>query len=219
MTYQIESRECLWCEAPIQGRADKQFCSSACKARYHREHQSENFTESISTTSRTGLVQLTSPAYLTRDQAEPLAHHTSGEDEASQAKEWVPTYESLQLIQYSRGKAEQLHALHTRLVTRFLREEDRVFGWKALEHFLDELNKALEEYREHPGLRLAQHPARNRMKDLYRMQDYLRELGEAMKEAKKETNFFFGRVERRYIRLVISKKHRKKFRENLLGEV
>ena len=82
---------------------------------------------------------------------------------------------------------------------------------------MNELDEVINDYNTHPGLRLAHHPSHNRIKDLYLMHDYMRELGDLMTEAEEATKFIFGPSTPETVYLELSKKHRNRLRKNLLG--
>lgn len=197
---QEQPRECLQCETPISGRADKQFCDSACKARYNRENEqaqpastpqptpSHGFTETSSTLQRVPLA---------------VAYDENEEDE-----------DELQLEIERQSK--DLHRVYTKLVDSFLKEVGYAFDSNWLDDFIEELDEAAVEYRQHPSLQNPSHPSHSRLADLYLIRDYLRELREQVEDAD-EAMSFFGRAEPDTVCIDISKKRRKRLRENMLG--
>ncbi len=38
-----ESRNCLWCEAPIRGRVDKKFCDDSCRNAYNNRKSGKEY--------------------------------------------------------------------------------------------------------------------------------------------------------------------------------
>ena len=120
MPYQTQERECLNCGDPIEGRADKQFCNSACKARYNRE-QHETALATVS------LVRPATSLPLTQRQTDPIEPNEDDEENDS-----LEAYEQEQLEVRNRQKAQQLHNLHTRIVGQFLKQEGETFTKKNL---------------------------------------------------------------------------------------
>ena len=209
-------RECLWCETPIEGRADKQFCSSSCKAYYNRENAGQLPVEPP---------QPKMPARLPRPNpmlatARPPLDDESGEDEYgdTETEDFDVQYQRLEKERLDREKAAELHKCYSNLVDEFLRDEGICYDEAALNDFINDLDEAAITYRQHPGLLKSEHPAHTRIADLYLMTDYLRGLRKAMQEADKAADSFFGRSEPEPTCLEISKKHRKRLRTNLLGE-
>ena len=196
-----QQRECLQCEAPISGRADKQFCDSTCKARYNREKEK---------------IQ---PVAITQPQLAPSHNFKQPPAPLQRVPLAVAAYEEddeddLQLEIERQSK--DLHRAYTKLVNSFLKEVGYAFDSNWLDDFIEELDEAAVEYRQHPGLQTPSHPAHNRLADLYMIRDYLRELREDVEDAD-EAMSFFGRPEPDTICLEISKKRKNRLRENMLG--
>lgn len=211
-----QARECLWCDTQIEGRADKQFCSSSCKAHYNRENPKQPPVEPSRTTVPARLTA-GPPALVARPQ--PLPDDESDEEDDDEVVEdWTTKFRREAQEKRDREKAEELHDLYTELAEEFLREDGSAFAWEPLEEFIAELDAAAGEYRHHPGLRIPTHPAKARLADLYLMGDYLREVRKVMEEAEDEAKSFFGKSEPDIVCLELSKKHRKRLRENLLGD-
>ena len=196
---QEQPRECLQCEAPISGRADKHFCDSACKARYNRENEKEEPAAVPQPALSYNFKQ--PPAPLQRVPLAVAAYEEDDEDD-------------LQLEIERQSK--DLHQIYTKLVNSFLKEIGNAFDSNWLDDFIEELDEAAVEYRQHPGLQTPSHPAHNRLADLYLIRDYLRELREEVEDAN-EAMSFFGRAEPDTVSIEISKKRRKRLRENMLG--
>ena len=194
-----QPRECFQCEAPISGRSDKQFCDSACKARYNRENEKAQPTAATQPPPYPEFKQ-PSPSL----QRVPLAVAAYDEEDEY----------GLQLEIERQSK--ELHKAYSKLVNSFLKEEGYAFDSNWLDDFIEELDEAAVEYRQHPGLQTPSHPAHNRLADLYMIRDYLRELREQVEDAD-EAMSFFGRPEPDTICLEISKKRRKRLRGSMLG--
>lgn len=196
---QEQPRECLQCETPISGRSDKEFCGSACKARYNRENEKEQPAVTPQSTPSYDFKQPPSPL-----QRVPLVVAAYNEDEE----------DDLQLEIERQSK--DLHRAYTKLVNSFLKEEGYAFDSNWLDEFIENLDEAAVEYRQHPGLQTPSHPAHNRLADLYLIRDYLRELREQVEDADEAVSFF-GRPEPDTVCIEISKKRRKRLRESMLG--
>lgn len=196
---ETQPRECLQCEVPISGRADKEFCGSACKARYNRENEKAQPAATPQPTPSHDFKP--PPPSLQRVPLAVAAYYEDDEDD-------------LQLEIERQSK--DLHRAYMKLVNSFLKEEGHAFDSNWLDDFIEELDEAAVEYRQHPGIQTASHPARNRLADLYMIRDYLRELREEVEDAD-EAMSFFGRPEPDTICLEISKKRRKRLRESMLG--
>lgn len=196
-----QSRECLQCETPISGRTDKQFCDSACKARYNRENEKAQPAALSHPQPNSSYNIKQPPAPL---QCVPLAVAEYDEDDE----------DDLQLEIERQSKP--LHQAYTKLVNSFLKEEGYAFDSDWLDEFIEELDEAAGKYRQHPGLQTSSHPAHSRLADLYLIRDYLRELREQVRDADKAMSFF-GKPEPDTVCIEISKKRRKRLRENMLG--
>ena len=204
-----QNRECLWCETPIEGRTDKQFCSSACKARHNRDNPknepAERYLPAVATRPA---VSATSIRYV-----EPVE-----EDEAETEDEnWEVAYEREQQAKRDKEEASRLHRIYAQQATQFLKQEGLTYSWRSLDDSGEELDEAADKYRQHPGLPDPDHPAHRRLADLYLMRDILRTIGEAMAEAEEAATSFFGKSRPEPVLLHLTKKHRKRLRENLLG--
>lgn len=198
---QEQPRECLQCEAPISGRADKQFCDSACKARYNRENEK------------------TQPAAITQPQPAPSYNFKQPPAPLQRVPLAVAAYDEededdLQLEIERQSK--ELHRAYMKLMNSFLKEVGYAFDSNWFDDFIEGLDEAAVEYRQHPGIQTPSHPAHNRLADLYLIRDYLRELREQVEDADEAVSFF-GRAEPDTVCIEISKKRRNRLRENMLG--
>ena len=214
-----EARECLWCETPIEGRADKQFCSSSCKAHYNRENPKPPSVEPSQLMPASRL----SAEPFAMVQPLPILNEEDDEDEEEDSiEDWTARLRVESQKQHDKQreqeKARKLHSRYTLLVDEFLREEDTYFTLSALDDFINDMNQAAGDYRQHPGLPIPTHQAHTRLADLYLMGDYLRGLRTAVAEAEAAATSFFGKSEPEQFSLALSKKHRKRLRANLLGE-
>ena len=139
-----QNRECLWCETPIEGRTDKQFCSSACKARHNRDNPknepAERYLPAVATRPA---VSATSIRYV-----EPVE-----EDEAETEDEnWEVAYEREQQAKRDKEEASRLHRIYAQQATQFLKQEGLTYSWRSLDDSGEELDEAADKYRQHPGL-------------------------------------------------------------------
>ncbi|WP_375418297.1 DUF2116 family Zn-ribbon domain-containing protein [uncultured Hymenobacter sp.] len=200
-----QERECLWCGTPIEGRADKQFCSSACKARYNRENAKELTVESAASAS---------PPKVTLAPSRPAYSITESEEDETLDSDWTSKSERRAHEQQEKETSKKLHKKYTGLVAKFLQEEGEFFDLESVETFIEKLDEASDEYRQNPSLRTGGHPAHARLADLYLMRDHLREMRDEMEDA---TPSFFGMGEPENICLELSKKQRKQLRANMLG--
>ena len=214
-----EARECLWCETLIEGRADKQFCSSSCKAHYNRENP------------KPPSVEPSQPIPSSRLSAEPFAmvhplpilNEEDDEDEEEESMEdWTARLQVESPRQYDKHceqeKTSKLHSRYISLMNEFLQEGIEYFVLSCLDDFIEDMNQAAGDYRQHPGLRIPAHQAHTRLADLYFMGDYLRGLRTAVAKAEAEATSFFGESEPEEFPPALSKKHRKRLLANLLGE-
>ena len=194
-----DDRACLQCGASIEGRADKQFCDSSCKARYNREN-AQKASNPILKRVYLKLPEQEEPVSIQRL---PLAQkHGQDEDVFKQAE--------------LGRQAEHLHKAYTKHVIALLKEDGYEVDSEWLDEFIGGLDDTSTEYRQHPSLQDPSHPAHSRLADLYLMRDYLRELRERIENADEEVSFF-GRAESDTVCIEISKKRRKRLRENMLG--
>lgn len=212
-----EVRECLWCETPIEGRADKQFCSSSCKARYNRENANEPPQEPIRAVATAR--PLAAPLYPLPTSSEYIPDEDENdEDESDDTEDWATKFAREAQEKRDHEKAKELHNRYTALAEEFLREEDTYFSLKPLDDLIDEMNQATGDYRQHPGLLTPTHPAHARLADHYLMGDYLRGLRQAVAAADAAAHSIFGKSKPDEFCMALSKKHRKRLRANLLGK-
>ena len=211
--YTNQARECLWCKTSIEGRADKQFCSSSCKAHYNRENARQPPVEPPRPTASTRPTRPTPVLPTLR----PLPDDEDDYDD-TETEDLSVQHQRLEKVQVDYERIKELHECYANLVDEFLRDEGVCYDETALDEFIDDLDGAASTYRQHPGLRKPGHPAHARIADLYLMGDYLREMRKEMQEAEEAANSFFGQAEPELVCLEISKKHRKRLRMNLLGE-
>ena len=198
---QEQPRECLQCDTPISGRADKQFCDSACKARYNRENEKAQPAAVHQPQPIPSYNFKQPPAPLQRVPLTVAAYYEDDEDDLKLEIE---------------HQSEDLHRAYMKLVNSFLKEDGYEFDSNWLDDFIEKLDEAAVDYRQHPGLRTPSHPAHNRLADLYLIRDYLRELRKQVEDADEAVSFF-GRAEPDTVCIEISKKRRKRLRENMLG--
>ena len=197
--YQI--RQCLWCEAPITGRADKKFCCSSCKAHYSRAITAEPVTGTIPKRLDDYIIALTKKGHIW--------NMTDSEDE-----KWTAI---LALARESQAQNDQFHFAYATVVEQFLREEEIGRPFAAIDQQLEAVLEAIEHYLAHPGLRNRGHIAHRRLFNLYLVHDYLLEQREGMEEVVKEYKADVSSPNPEDVSLYIGDRSRRNLWANLIG--
>jgi hypothetical protein len=159
----LSDRKCLRCATPIQGRAGKRFCSSACKASFNR-------TTTINTQSTTATITPKVP--VASQPVFPLA------SKETSSNDWqVRCVRAEEALNYQQEELSFHHA-YTRLVGWFLRYTGGSTTLEGLDDMIQQVEEVAQAYQQHPSLRIKGHLAHRRLSDLYLVRDYMKLLRE-----------------------------------------
>ncbi|MBF9236773.1 hypothetical protein I2I05_05140 [Hymenobacter sp. BT683] len=114
-------------------------------------------------------------------------------------------------------RLQRLHRIYTTLVVEFIEAIGGYYSFDDINGFIEDLGKATRQYRQHPGLMIAGHPATRRLADLYFIIDHFHEMQEIMENEEGEEDEV-SNLEPAQACVRCSKEIRNTLRENLLGE-
>lgn len=146
----LPERTCLWCHTPfLEGRADKKFCKSACKANYSR---------TVLATDAPRAAPPSRPATPSRPQSISLV-------------DWQTRCEKAEHILQTQEQAaqaalpfDQEYARLEQLIGQYLSSS---YSAGMLSYLLLQVEKVLEQYQRHPALSNPLHAAQYRLSHLY----------------------------------------------------
>jgi hypothetical protein len=152
----LPARTCLWCYTPFEGRADKKFCKSACKASYSRTMLAADAPGPAPVATRPLPASRPQPATLVDwqarcEQAEQILH--AQEQVAQAALPFDQEYDRLEQV-----------------VMQYYSPDCSI---SVLSYLLLQVEKGLAQYTQHPALSNPQHAARYRLNSLYMVQRFL----------------------------------------------
>jgi hypothetical protein len=168
----IPNRTCWQCQAPIQGRADKKFCTSACKASYSREAA---HSESVVVP-----VAANRPQSASRP---PQLEVIDWQARCEQAEQALQHYQQ-QAAQYHQAVMpfDQEYTRLGHLLSQHTNSQWTVF---LLQDVLRQLQDGITFYQQHPGLTDPTHVAHRRLQDMKQVSTYLQQNATALLERKK----------------------------------
>jgi predicted nucleic acid-binding Zn ribbon protein len=155
-------RTCLWCPTPIQGRADKKFCSNACKANYSRTTSSTVPLASTSCDALTTAVPLVVPQ---TEQQEEIGH-------------WQLRCERAEELLRESHQSFLLHQAYADTVSWFLRFEGCINTITALSNSIQIAADNIQLYQQHPSLRVPGHITHFRFADFVFAHERMRQVRE-----------------------------------------
>ena len=140
----LAPRWCGWCQKPVQGRSDKQFCSAACRSKANRHGPVDEAP-----------VDWPAQAAAAEQRAVDFQAQLAAQDHA-----WQLAF-----------PFEQRYDELTRLVSLLAREVERA---SALPLYLDFVDELLHYYQQHPGLVTGEVHVQRRLAYLQQVQAELR---------------------------------------------
>ena len=146
----LPARTCLWCTTPIQGRADKKFCNSSCKANYGRTTIS---TLPVASTSPIEPTATDTPVVLQVEKAEVINN-------------WRERCEHAEKLLHESQQSFLLHQGYAGVVNWFLRFDGYTHTIIGLDSAIQVAASNIQAYQQHPSLRIAGHIAHFRFTDL-----------------------------------------------------
>lgn len=203
MTQLLPQPTCLHCEEPLTGRADKKFCDSSCKARYHRtpfatQTIPHSFTQSKST-STLALNLLAHP---------PRVVLYNGE-----RSDYNDQYEKVRSIQ---DNTDSLHHEYANIMESFLVCAYDGFPLADYDMLLADVTQAAHHYSQHPGVLIPGHLAAHRLTDLHLVYHIVQAVG---KRAQMGEDVSGKRLETYHYYQYLSERQLKHIWANLLGIV
>lgn len=194
MPYQ--ERECLQCGNQFEGRSNRKFCASTCRAQFHRDNvgvDDNDYEEIVDEEPNEpvhGKVNLleSSPSLINRfEQADEEERrkqfHALEAIRLRQLRiEAQLRHEAAEEAQEKAEKIESLHGLYSTLIKKCLKIDQQELDEDELETWVDELDEASEKYMLHPGLLEPENKAHKRLKDLYWLRDMFSDLLEESNE-------------------------------------
>ena len=207
-----QERECPQCGGPVEGRANKVFCSAVCRAQHFRDMAAES--PAYETTDAGHVVALVPKPSPTTEQ--PTAAQV--EAQAAAARSWENFFQNelnrqeAARIRREAEKWEDLHSDYCSAVTDCLKADSTALDKYALERKIEELDKLSARYRKHPGLQQPGGREHLRLEDIYWLHDTLRDL---LKELK--SKYRPGYPSQNTVLLEFTTKCRAQLRANMLS--
>lgn len=171
-----EERECLQCGGLIEGRANKRFCSAACRAQHFRDTQDEPESDGEKAPN-SAIVRVAAPHWSAE---QPPA--TQVEPQGAVAS-WLVEFQRAEILRREAEKARRvaaqcdlLHSQFTGVITDCLKAEGTSLDKWALERKMADLDQLSTSYRTHPKLQHSGTRVYDRLEDVYWLHDKFREL-------------------------------------------
>lgn len=209
-----QERDCPQCGEAVTGRANKVFCSAACRAQNFRDTQDEiaNINEAIM--PHDGVV-LPSPQSWAAEQPA-----TESDRNQVGAPNWFAEYQRTEIIrqenvklQRAAAQGEALHSKYSLAITDCLKAEDSMLDEWALKSKIGDLDQLGTIYRAYPKLRQSGSRNCERLDDIYWLYDTLRALLDKLKNQPGPAY-----LATKTIRLDFTPKERARLRANLLPD-
>jgi hypothetical protein len=159
---------CLYCEEPLVGRADKKFCDSSCKARYHRATTTAQVSDS--------LPPLSTPApTLARFlfQCSPNVVLNDWEDDYK----GTPHNKLYYRVRNYYEATDTFHLDYADIVGSFLTGLYDSFPYAEHGRWQREVDQSAYKYAQHPAVLIPGHLAQHRLADLQLLCSYVRAVG------------------------------------------
>ena len=167
----VSNRTCWQCQAPIEGRADKKFCTSSCKASYSR---SAAHAESVVVP-----VAANRPPSASRP---PQPEGIDWQARCEQAEQALQQYQ--QQAAQDRQAAVPFDQEYTRLGHLLSQQTNSQWTVSLLHDVLRQLQAGITFYQQHPGLTDPMHVAHRRLQDLQQVIAYLQQNATALLKRK-----------------------------------
>lgn len=212
MSYQ--ERECPQCGEPVEGRANKIFCSAACRAQNFRDTQDETANGNQAMKPNEVAV-LPSVQNWAPEQAAPApdGNHAAVLNWLAENQRSETIRQENMKLQRIAAVCESLHSKYSSAITGCLKAEGSMLDKWALENRIGELEQLSTVYRTHPKLRQSGSRNSERLDDIYWLYDTLRALLDQLKNQPGPTY-----LAAKSILLVFTPKERARLRANLLPD-
>lgn len=171
------NRECLQCGEYFEGRANKKFCTTACRAQHFRENQ-EGLSQDEEPQLGPSRQEITEHVIRPASNYKPPVrfYEPDEDDEGNPGESWQ---QSLNRQQESRQKVKEIADIHQRycqLVTGCLKTDGDALNDEELQTWVEDLDGLSDDYRKHPHLRLSANVVHERLEDVYWLRDRFRRL-------------------------------------------
>ena len=201
MTQPLPQPTCLHCAEPLSGRADKKFCDSSCKTRYHRVSSATQGIPHPSTQNRSA-----STLALNLLAHPPRVVLYNGE-----RSDYNDQYEEVRRAQ---DDTDALHHEYANIMESFLVGLYDDFALADYDMFLTDVTQAAHNYSQHPGVLIPGHLANHRLTDLHLLCYIVQAVG---KRVQMEGDVSGKRLETYHYYQYLSERQLKHIWANLLG--
>jgi endogenous inhibitor of DNA gyrase (YacG/DUF329 family) len=155
-------RTCPQCGNLVEGRPNKKYCSEACKGLHFRENAGSE-----------GLALIPKPD--SRYDEFSLVEYEEEEQEQEEETYWQKRARE-EKAQKDQRAATDLHEQFCQVMNQFLAAEGQQLAEKSVVGFLDQVDELTNAYRQHPYLKQSTGLVPQRLKELYKAQDILRDV-------------------------------------------
>jgi hypothetical protein len=199
------------CGAQFEGRADKEYCSAACKSHFYRQRLEEGTATQAQ--QPMGIVparptkQITGVALAPAPEDEAEEYEYTEADELEEVPAWK-RWEQERAAERLQQELADLHQVYCEAAEAFLHAEGLRLSLEDFAELLADLEDWIAVYRKHPHLANPEHVARKRLDDLYDMRDMLREDIQAIRRK----SFLHAKVSEFHL----TDKWRKKLRQRMI---
>ncbi|TVT37858.1 hypothetical protein FNT36_22120 [Hymenobacter setariae] len=230
--------QCIQCGEQMEGRANKKFCSAACRAQHFRDNQdsANNYNDSVQPSTpdieQPGLPG--TPAFLNVQQTQPYAEVVQCQSQQYQTPQyqsrqyqsevatgnwdWAVQFMQEQDANREREKIADMHRLYSNLVVKCLKVDGTTLDDNNIQTWINELDYVSSRYRTNPALSQAGNQAHERLEDLYWLIDKFRRLLEQWKEQPilLPSKSYYPPNKAKPVLFELSSKRRNRFRSHLL---
>ena len=206
----FSDNNCIICNTPLHGRADKTTCSDACRVRLHRLRQNESFQQPSK-----GHEELQTGHYAPLDlpwlKQQPITSTERDYQNRWDAQEDEEDEEDQEDIAEQKrlneaALAEEMHGHYEKVIDFFLQKENKHLETHRLRRMLRFTTDAYEAYKLHPYLSQPDSIAQKRMQDLRKIIVLIQETHQ------KSKGKLFGNTSR----YELTEKWRRKLQERML---
>lgn len=178
----------------MEGRANKKFCSAACRAQHFRDNQeqADSYNDSVQlfTSELETPIAPQTPAFLNVQETQPytqVEQYQSLQHQAPQyqgqqyqgnevAEHWTVKLMREQEANREREKIASMHRLYSNLIVKCLKVDGTALDDTSIHTWINELDDTSNRYRTNPDLSQPVSQAHERLEDLYWLRDKFRKL-------------------------------------------
>ncbi|UOG73480.1 hypothetical protein MTX78_15245 [Hymenobacter tibetensis] len=206
-------KQCAVCETWFSGRADKIYCSVACRVWAHR-HQQEQQNEEASLFTDIDLLPWQMPIPVSPPSSTALTVVARDEDDDPEEDDFHTKWRKQQALRDAQEQQRKDQALAREVHRYYMKAIEALLHWEGQHLKADQLSQlwamaidCLEDYKEHPYLGQPNSIARQRINDL---RDAAKVFADTMQEAR--TKWLTGHMGR----YELTKKWKKQLYDRLL---